>query len=408
MKKNLLPYLCFLAAVLPVRLRAQVVLEVNPSEPGACATINDALQIARAAWTNGEKTTTILIAPGTYEEELTIDVPGLRLQNAAAVADGKTPETTTLGEYTGMRNGGVGIAENAVRITWYYGHGYQYASMGDQINYGGSRTRRWNASVLVTVPYFYAENIIFENSFNQYVSPKEAQDTLVDLFEAPIAWTEKERPKRPMPARPKEPYSTEVQHKFYIERASAISFTEQAQNAVLENCRVIGHQDAFYGDFGASVMVMRSILQGGVDYIFGGLKLTVMDSELVAQISADKGDKCYIAASRAAMQESILLYRDQLTQHAVSLAMLDSIPEAEITLDGGMDFYDCVVRFATTDEMVDPGHEPVWLGRPWRWWGRTAYYNVRAAEGVLRPEGDRWSLGLTKGHIAPFCFEEYY
>lgn len=380
-------------------LRAQVVLQVNPSERDACATIGEALRIARSAWESAGKTTTILIAPGTYEEELTIDVPHLRLVNARMYEDNRPVEDLRPGEYLGVRDGGVHIADDAVRITWYYGHGYQYASMGEQINYGGSRTRRWNASVLVTAPGFYAENIIFENSFNLYVSPRESQDTLVDISQSPLEWTEKERPKRQMPERPREPFSTEVQKKYYRERAAALSFTETATDAVLYNCRVVGRQDALYGDFGASVTISHSILQGAVDYIFGGMSLTVMDSELVAQIGSEQGDKCYISASRGGWREAILLCRD--TASEATLRMLDSIPAEEMNDFAGLRFYDCSVRFATSDELVSPGAEPVFLGRPWRWWGYTLFENVHAAPGVLA--ASPWSLGLTKGHVAPFC-----
>ena len=146
--------------------------------------INDALDSARAVYQARQERTTIYIAPGTYQEELTIDIPGLKLINKSR--------------------------KKQVKITWYYGHGYQYKSMGDVPNYGGRRTRRWNASVLVTAPDFYAENIIFENSFNLYVSEKEAQDSLVDISQSDMPWTEKERPKKVMPVRPKEIGSTEV------------------------------------------------------------------------------------------------------------------------------------------------------------------------------------------------------
>ena len=138
----------------------------------AGGSINEALDQARAAYAANGEETTILIEPGNYEEELTIDVPGVKLINAS-----KTPSI-------GVRNGGVDIDQNAVRISWYYGHGYQYASMGDNFNFGGKRARRWNASVLVTAPRFYAENIIFQNSFNLYVSAGEAADSLVDISQA--------------------------------------------------------------------------------------------------------------------------------------------------------------------------------------------------------------------------------
>ena len=210
-----------------------LVLHVAPGQK-----IDEALQQAREAYDRRGETTTIRIAPGTYQEELTIDVPGLRLVNAS--------EHPSLG----LQNHGVDADKEAVRITWYYGHGYQYRSMGDTPNYGGRRTRRWNATVLVTAADFYAEGIIFENSFNLYVSQMEAQDELVDISQSDLEWTEKERPQKTMPERPREVGSTEVQKKQYRERAAAISFTETAKRAHLRNCRATGRQDVLYGDQG--------------------------------------------------------------------------------------------------------------------------------------------------------------
>ena len=344
--------------------------------------VNAALEQARVAYAATGETTTIYIEPGDYEEELTIDVPGLRLINAS-----ETPSIA-------VKNGGVDIDEHAVRLTWYYGHGYQYASMRGQFNYGGKRARCWNASTLVTAPDFYAENIIFQNSFNLYVSKAEAQDTLVDISQAKNDWTANERPKRIMPTRPKEVGNTEVQKRFFRERASALSFTSTATNCVLKNCRVVGRQDALYGDHGASVAVLGGVLAGAVDYIFGGMTLDVIGTELVAMVGSEKNDHCYISAGRAATPENLA---------KLPKASRDSVPEEEIT-EHGMIFVDCTVRHANSDELVSPGNAPVWLGRPWRWWGATTFVDVHAAEGVLNEE--HWSLGLTKGHPAPFVREE--
>ena len=348
--------------------------------------IGVAIEEARDAYEATGETTTILIEPGTYYEELTIDVPGLTLKNASA-----TPSIE-------MRNGGVDIDPNAVRISWYCGHGYQYASMGERFNYGGKRMRRWNASVLVTAPGFTAEHIIFENSFNMYVSPAEVQDRMVDITQAETLcgqdmqayWTERERPKRLMPERPRSCYSTEVQLRKYRERASAISFTAEAKGCRLNGCRVVGRQDAFYGDHGAEVTVEGGALCGAVDYIFGGLTLTVRRTELVAMINSEKGDKCYISAGRGAQRDSVAAHPE----------WKDSIPADEV-VESGMLFEQCIVRFATEEEIVDPGSEPVWLGRPWRWWGETLFIGTQASEGVLNDQP--WNLGLTKGHPAPFC-----
>jgi pectin methylesterase-like acyl-CoA thioesterase len=329
--------------------------------------INDALDSARAVYAARQERTTIYIAPGTYQEELTIDVPGLTLKNAS-----KKPSIA-------LWKQGVEADPEAVRITWYYGHGYQYRSMGDTPNYGGSRTRKWNASVLVSAPDFYAENIIFENSFNLYVSEKEAQDSLVDISQSDLPWTEKERPKKVMPQRPKEVGSTEVAKRAYRERAAAISFTETAKNAHLKNCTAIGKQDVLYGDQGASIYWEGGVLSGAVDFIFGAMTLCVDRATIIANITDEKGDKCYIAAGRSGSDAK----GNQLDNR-----------QSKIN-NRGMLFYKCHIQSPV------PGQ--VWLARPWRAWGETVWAYTTWDEGVLNTEA--WNTGLTKGEPCPNSYE---
>lgn len=349
-----------------------LVLHVSAGE-----SINAALDSARTVYAEQGERTTILIEPGTYREEITIDVPGLTMKNAS-----RKPSI-------GLKNGGVDCDKNAVRLTWYYGHGYQYRSMGDKINYGGSRMRLWNASVLVTAPDFTAENIIFENSFNLYVCDLEAADSLVDISQSDMPWTEKERPKKVMPVRPKEVGSTEVQKKAYRERAAAISFGENATNAHLKNCRAVGRQDVLYGAQGASIYWEGGILAGGVDFIFGAMTMAVDRATIVANINGEKGDKCYISAGRSGSNEK----------------------GEKVSSSRGMLFYKCHIRLATEDELITPPNLPsreehplqeervgvrfeVWLARPWRWWGETVWAYTTWEKGILNPEG--WSTGLVK------------
>lgn len=350
-----------------------LVLTVHSGE-----SLNAALDSARSVYATRGERTTILIEPGTYREELTIDVPGIRLINAA-----KNPSIA-------LHNGGVDADKNAVRLTWYYGHGYQYRSMGDRVNYGGRRERRWNASTLVTAPDFYAENIIFENSFNLYVCDLEAADSLVDISQSNMPWTAKERPKKVMPVRPKEAGSTEVQLKRYRERAAAISFTETATNAHLKNCRACGRQDVLYGDQGASIYWEGGILAGGVDFIFGGMTMAVDHATIVANINGEKNDKCYIAAGRSGSNEK----------------------GEKASSSRGLLFYRCHIRLATEDELVNRSVSPkdglsgaaglysevnleaVYLARPWRRWGETVWAYTTWEKGILNPEG--WSTGLVK------------
>ena len=365
-----------------------LVLTVHSGE-----SLNAALDSARSVYTARGERTTILIEPGTYREELTIDVPGIRLINAA-----KKPSIA-------LHNGGVEADKNAVRLTWYYGHGYQYRSMGDRINYGGSRERRWNASTLVTAPDFYAENIIFENSFNLYVCDLEAADSLVDISQSDMPWTAKERPKKAMPVRPKEVGSTEVQLKRYRERAAAISFTRPASKAHLKNCRACVRQDVLYGDQGASIYWEGGILAGGVDFIVGAMTMAVDHATIVANINGEKNDKCYIAAGRSGEMVN------------------GTCPNGKCR---GLLFYKCHIRLATEDELVNRSVSPkdglsgaaglysvseaVYLARPWRWWGETVWAYTTWEKGILNPEG--WSTGLVKNkegfnpeNACPYSYE---
>ncbi len=352
--------------------------------------INDALDSARTVYEQKGERTTILIEPGTYREEITIDVPGLTIKNAS-----RKPSI-------GLQNGGVDCDPNAVRITWYYGHGYQYRSMGNRVNYGGSRERRWNASVLVTAPDFTAENIIFENSFNLYVCDLEAADSLVDISQSDMPWTEKERPKKVMPVRPKEVGSTEVQLKKYRERAAAISFTEGAKNAHLKNCRAVGRQDVLYGDEGASIYWEKGVLQGGVDFIFGGMTMAVDRATIVANINGEKGDKCYIAAGRSNPTPREFYDRPQDARSSGALHPSregDKVESRKSKFESrGLLFYKCHIRLATEEELSAVSHQPsavsqqVWLARPWRTWGETVWAYTTWDEGVLNAEG--WHTGL--------------
>lgn len=347
--------------------------------------IGEVLEQARAIYHEAGDECTIMISPGDYEEELTIDIPNLKLVNIMALSD-----TATM---TDVYEAGTKIGPNAVRISWYYGHGYQYRSMGDRINYGGKRERRWNASVLVDAPGFYAEGIIFQNSFNLYVSPAEAQDSLWNVGDMPeLSAKEKART---MPARPRDTYNIDVQQRYYGERASALSLTSNATNTEIRRCRIVGRQDAFYGDHGADVYLYECILQGGVDYIFGGMNLTCKHSILVGQVNNEKGDRCYIAAGRGANK------RMCQAEH------LDSIPEDEFVKQG-MLFEHCLVRYANRNEIANPvdptdaeavESHPIWLCRPWRWWGEHIFRDVRGENGLAIKHT---SLGLTKNHPAPY------
>jgi len=252
----------------------------------------------------------IMIDPGNYEEMLMIDIPNISLVNAAS-----TPSIDLL-------NKGVDIAGGVVRITSYYGHGYNYYSMGtDQkwnsetlrvnkengytsyANTGSGTTNGsyWNATVVVTAPGLEVDNIILENSYNQYISAKESNDVVVE-------WTSGGKGTRPTNTG-----NTSVQNKSFVERAAAIAFTKSADKTVLYKCRVVGRQDSFYGAEGARIVTYKGSIMGGTDYIFGGMTLVSYQSELAMNTSDVSTDVSYLTAAQQTTYRGFLMYNCLVT-----------------------------------------------------------------------------------------------
>lgn len=277
----------------------QSVLTVGADKP--YQTINEALAVIRKMDRPNNESVTLMIDPGNYEEMLVIDMDSIRFVNASA-----TPSIA-------LKNQGVDIDENAVRITGYYGHGYNYASMGADykwdartlqvnkengyasvVNGGGSGSTYWNATVVVEGKDFYAENIIFENSYNQYISAKEADDL---VFEAEGG----------KGVRPTDAGNTSVQNRSFRERAAALALTKTSDRTFLNNCRVIGRQDSFYGAE-CRVACYKGALMGACDYLFGEMNLTCYQTDLVMNTDEDKNDVAYITAPKTGAGQRGMLF----------------------------------------------------------------------------------------------------
>ena len=277
-------------------------------------TISDALDAVRAMDRTSSQRVTIEIQPGDYEEQLVIDVPNVTLKNASS-----SPSLA-------LTNEGVGIASNAVRITHYYGHGYDYFSMDENCKWNadvlavnkengyasstnpGSGTTRgsyWNATVTVLAGGFQAEGIIFENSFNQYISKKASEDVIVNNGGAKEGST----PRADLPLG-----STAVQDKKYVERAAALAIGNNCEKVVFDNCKFIGRQDTLYGGTGSTVAFYDCSIYGACDYIFGGMTAVFAKCDLVFNTSEDGNDKGYITAPQTpAGKHGLLMYNCHIT-----------------------------------------------------------------------------------------------
>ncbi len=261
---------------------------------------------------NGERVT-VLIQPGNYEEMLVVDVPNVTFQNASS-----DPSIE-------LTDKGVGIDENAVRITWYYGHGYTYYSMGADCKYdaellqvnkengyasfenpgaGTTNGSYWNASVVIAADGFRADGIIFENSFNQYVSAGAANDVIVPQSSAKEGTT----PRSQLPLG-----STAVQSKAYVERAAALAIANNCKEIYFENCKFVGRQDTLYGGAGATAAFYDCAVYGGTDYIFGGMTAVFAQCDLVFNTSEDNNDVGYITAPQQTSGRGFLMYNCRVT-----------------------------------------------------------------------------------------------
>ncbi|QQY82325.1 T9SS type A sorting domain-containing protein [Tamlana sp. s12] len=299
-------------------------------------TIKEALAaIAEMDRPNDERVT-VLIDPGNYEEMLVINVKNVTLKNASS-----SPSIAIL-------NKGVDIDANAVRITSYYGQKYNFYSQGPDnkwsaealavnkangyTNYEnkegtGGGSSYWNATVVVAADGFTAENIILENSFNQYISLKESQD----VVEAKNSASE--------PVRPTDYGNTDVQDrsKGYVTQAAAIGIANNTDKVTLNNCRVIGRQDTFYGGTGSRVVVYKGAMMGAVDYIFGGMTAVFYQTDFVLNTSDYSSDAAYITAAQQDSGRGYLMYQCHVKS---------TIPGVETA--------------------SQHGSKPGYFGRPWR------------------------------------------
>ena len=370
---------------------------VTVGEGKDCATITEALELVAKMPRSGERVT-ILIDPGDYEEQLLVEVPNVTLKNAKA-AEAKLE----------LKDKGVGIGDNEVRITHYYGHGYTYYSMTDGHRYnekvlavnklngypsfinkgaGSDGNSYWNASVVVKADGFQAEGIIFENSFNQYVSAKAAKDVIV-----PQAGAAKEgaTPRAELPEG-----STTVQEKAYVERATALAM-DGADEAFFENCAFIGRQDVVYGGVGTTAAFYDCDVYGGTDYIFGGMNAVFAKCDLVLNTSEHKNDVAYITAGQQnSGGRGYLMYNCSVISTVPGVNTASKLPSKPGTFGRAWSancevvFYETIVDSTTTKADGTEGTQEVSLIQPIGWkdglggnFDRCAEYHTHEIEGTV-------------------------
>ena len=370
-------YFTKIIAATPVAYKDTITVGTNKDYK----TINDALAaVAKMNRTDSQRVK-IVIDPGNYEEMLVINTPNVTLANAAG-------ESSSLS----LVNKGVDIGRNVVRITSYYGHGYDYFSMGSDAKWnaevlaankengyisaknpgaGTTNGSYWNSTVVVYADGFEADGIVFENSFNQYISKKESQDTVV-MWESGGKGI-----------RPTKYGDTSVQTRSFVERAGALSIANNVDKIVFNNCKFVGRQDTLFGGVGTKAVFQKCDIYGGVDYIYGGMTAVFYQCNLVMNNDENTAsDQSYLTAPQQSGGRGYLMYNCTVTS----------------TIPG--------VDTANTHTS-----KPGYFGRPWQ--GNTSevvfYYTV--IEDTNYPDADGKSLIVpeawnnTLGGESPFMYE---
>lgn len=241
-------------------------------------TVREAVAAAAAMNpTSEEERIVISIAPGTYREQIVINTPYLTLTN----------ET-----------------DKDVLLTWYYGIGYMYYSAGEDGFYDEEKAydkfekrevKNWGCTVKInsSAKDFRAENIIFESSFNRYVTEEEIEDGVEVSGGTAITFNRK-------------PNSI-VTSKNATERATAAYVN--ADKSEFVNCSFLSSQDTLYTG-NVSAYFKSCFIEGNTDFIFGDGNV-VFDACEISLYGYSSGETAgYITAASTNLSNNGYLFRN--------------------------------------------------------------------------------------------------
>lgn len=261
----------FPEAAVPAATQQNITVDNTATvEANTYKTVTDALAAAKAG--NISKPVITLTSGQTYQEQVIVDMADVTLKTSG---------------------------EEKATITFYYGIGYTYYSLGENGYYDKDRANtrnsilmkdpsRWGATVLVTNKgnNFKAENIVFENSFNQRYTEAEVADGVRPNKAQSISYD------RTLTEGASGYYAADA--KAVTERAAAIAFENNPTGVQLYGCVFRGSQDTFYSS--GKIYVKNCNIEGNTDYIFGGGYVVFDNCDLTIGGYSDKETSAYITA----------------------------------------------------------------------------------------------------------------
>ena len=254
-------------------------------------TVQDAVNKASSIKPSSESArVTIHIAPGTYRQQVMVQTPYITFVN----------DEPSKGEAV---------------LTWYYGIGYKYYSANDKGYYDANSAKsksskhpakyRWGATVLLTnkATYFKAKDIVFENSFNRYMTSEEVADGVEVLGDSATS-----------PINVKRTSSLDVKSKAATERAPALA-ADGGYGEFL-NCKFYSSQDTLYTG-GSPLYFKKCLIEGQTDYIFGESNAVFDQCELRWKGYSSGSVGGYITAARASdgSYTGYLMYNCKVTKN---------------------------------------------------------------------------------------------
>jgi len=283
----------------------------------------------------------IHIAPGVYREQVSVRTPYVSFVN-------DTPDAEA-------------------RITWYYGIGYKYFSVNANGVYDSASAKsrsakrtpshRWGATVLLAreAAHFRARGVVFENSFNRYMTEEELADGVEPDGNDAVSRISFVRKA-----------GADVASRAAKERAAALA--TDAPDAVFERCSFLSGQDTLY--VGASPSRFADCLvEGNTDYIFGDADTLFERCELRFRGNSD------------------------VPHGGVVTAVRDDADD-----DGGFVFRSCRIT-----RLKGMKHRPGHLGRPWRVSAKVQFIDtVVEDEKTIDPSGWTSMSGVQPEQVEGF------
>ncbi|RAV05556.1 pectinesterase family protein [Paenibacillus sp. YN15] len=254
----------------------------DSSKENNYATVKEALAAAaRMNPKSEQERITIHIAPGVYRAQLRIETPYISLVNAAP-------------------------GQGEVKITWYYGVGYVYYSANKGYysedhafdKFAKGSVDKWGPTVYVTnkATGFRAENIVFENSFNKYITQEEIDDGVEVDPVNPTNLTVRTM-------------SLDATSRAATERAAAIAI--EADRVEFYKSKFLSNQDTLYTG-GTRMYFKDCFIEGNTDYIFGDGNVVFDNCTLNFAGYSDQDSSGYITAASTDPSRKGYLFRDSM------------------------------------------------------------------------------------------------